>query len=163
MFTLEATGPLKRRVAWRAWYTQASSLAFRSLKPTESFIEQGVGLGRGFADNDQVSLSVTAPVTRRWLVTPELTLLRQGEGRLTLPIPAYGTPEAGDTPNLFIGTVERTWRAALGISGKQGPLALQANAGVHYIDNAGNVAGRSRTRFIGRIQATLGLGRTGSF
>jgi hypothetical protein len=96
-------------------------------------------------------------------VNPELTLLRQGEGRLNLPVPPAGTAAAGDTPQLFIGTVERTWRAAVGVSGRQGALALQANAGIHYIDNAGNIAGRHRTRFVSRVQATLGLGRRGRF
>src|SRR5262249_54372783 len=139
------------------------SLAFRASRLGETFDEEGVGLGRGFADNDQVTLSLSAPVMHRWLVTPEFTLLRQGEGRLTQPVPPVGTVEAGDTPELFIGVVERTWRAALGLSGKQGPLSLQANAGVHYIDNAGNVEGKSRTRFVGRIQATLGITRGGHF
>ncbi|HSB55403.1 MAG TPA: hypothetical protein VLD58_13660 [Gemmatimonadales bacterium] len=162
-FTIQGTGPLSGRIAWRALYTQASSLAFRTFHATDAFTDQGVGLGRNFADNDQVTLSLTAPIRRRWLVTPELTLLRQGEGRLDLPVPPSGTAEAGNTPEIFIGTVERTWRAALGVSGSEGPLALQANAGLHYIDNAGNVSGRSRTRFVGRIQATLGLVRGGHF
>ena len=162
-FTLQATGPLRGRVAWRALYTQASSLAFRTFRPSEAFVEEGVGLGRSFADNDQVSVSLTAPVTARWLINPELTLLRQGEGRLSQPVPPSGTIAAGNTPQLFIGTVERTWRAAIGVSGRQGPLAVQANGGIHYIDNAGNVSGRHRTRFVGRIQATLGLGRMGTF
>jgi len=162
-FTLQATGPLRGTLAWRALYTQASSLAFRTVRPAENFTEEGVGLGRSFADNDQVTLSVTAPVTTRWLINPELTLLRQGEGRLDQPVPASGTTAAGDTPELFIGTVERTWRAAIGVSGRQGPLAVQANAGIHYVDNAGNISGRHRTRFVGRIQATLALGRQGRF
>ena len=162
-FTLQGTGPLAGRVAWRALYTQASSLAFRSFRQGENFTEEGVGLGRSFADNDQLTLSLSAPVTPRWLVTPELTLFRQGEGRLSQPVPTSGTPEAGNTPRLFIGVVERTWRAALGVSGKQGRLSLAANAGLHYVDNAGNQSGRSRTRFVGRIQATLGISRGGRF
>lgn len=162
-FTLQATGPLKGTVAWRALYTQASSLAFRTFRPTEAFLEQGVGLGRNFADNDQVTLALSAPLRRRWLVTPELTLLRQGEGRLTAPVPDSKTAEAGNTPQLFIGTVERTWRAALGVSGSEGPLELSANAGLHYVDNYGNISGRTKTRFVGRIQATLGLSRGGRF
>ncbi len=59
--------------------------------------------------------------------------------------------------------MERTWRAALGVSGQQGPLALTASAGLHYIQNQANVSGRDRTRFVGRLQATLGLGRHGTF
>jgi hypothetical protein len=160
-FTVLATGPLRGRTAWRALYTQASSLAFRTFRPTENFTDQGVGLGRSFADNDQITLGVTAPVTPHWLINPELTLLRQGEGRLSQPFPT--DTAAGNTPRLFIGTVERTWRAALGVTGRQGPVSLSANGGLHYIVNAGNVAGRNRTRFVGRIQLTLGLGRRGKF
>jgi hypothetical protein len=158
-FTLSATGPLHRSIAWRGLYTQASSLAFRAIDPLQNFIDQGVGLGRGYSDNDQLSLTATAPVTTRWLVTPELTLLRQGEGSLLLAAP--DRPEAADVPTLFSGTTERTWRAAIGLSGQQGPLALRANAGVHYIQNAGHVDGQSRTRFVGTLMATLGLGRQG--
>ena len=98
---------------------------------------------------------------RSWLLSPELTLLRQGEGNLNTPIPTGAT--LADTPTLFIGTVERTWRAALGVSGQQGPLAIQANGGLHYIQNEGNVSGHNRTRLVGRIQATLGIGRRGQF
>jgi hypothetical protein len=160
-FTLMGTGPLTGRLGWRGFYTQASSLAFRAADSVENLTDQGVGLGRSFADDDQVTFIVTSPLTPRWLVSPELTLLRQGEGSLEDPFPV-GT-DRGDTPTLFIGTVERTWRAALGVSGQQGPLALTASAGLHYIQNQGHVGGRTRTRFVGRVQATLGLGRHGTF
>ena len=155
-FTLAASGPLAQRFAWRAFYTQASSLAFRSLVPFENFTTSDVGLGRNFVDQDQVTVTVSAPAGIRWLLTPELTLLRQGEGRLTDPIPA------GPVPTLFIGMVEKTWRAALGISGRQGPLEVQANAGFHHVVNAGNEEGRTVDRFEGRLQATLGLSRRGA-
>ena len=69
----------------------------------------------------------------------------------------------GNTPQLFIGTVERTWRAALGVSATEGPLTLTANAGLHHVENEGNVSGRTKTRFVGRVQATLGLTRGGHF
>jgi hypothetical protein len=45
------------------------------------------GLGRNFADQDQVTVQVSMPLGVRWLVTPELTLLRQGEGDLDDPFP----------------------------------------------------------------------------
>ncbi len=160
-FSLMGTGPLAGCVAWRAAYSQASSLAFRASDPFQSFTEEGVGIGRSFADNDQITLALSAPVTRHWLVAPELTLLRQGEGRLGDPFP-QGTAR-GATPALFIGTVERTWRAAVGVSGQQGRLAISGSAGVHFIQNAGHLSGASRTRFIGRVQATIGLGTRGHF
>ncbi|MGH7534474.1 MAG: hypothetical protein ACREMG_02695, partial [Gemmatimonadales bacterium] len=158
--TLSAAGGLGQRLGWRAQYTQASSLAFRTFDPFESFTDAGVGTGRNFADMDQVTLSVSLPAGTGWLLTPELTLLRQGEGRITDPFPTTGA-EAGQIPQLFIGTMERTWRAAVGLSGRQGPLDLRASAGFHHVVNAGHEDGRTVNRFEGRLQATLGLSRGG--
>ena len=157
--SLAASGPLGSRFAWRGYYTQASSLAFRALDPFENFTTAGVGLGRNFADQDQVTLQVTVPVRARWLLTPELTLLRQGEGAIGAPFPV-GDAAAG-TPQLFIGTVERTWRAALGAAGREGPLELRADAGLHHVVNERHIAGQTKTRFEGRLQATLGFGLEG--
>lgn len=158
--TLTAFGPLGKELAWRALYTQASALAFRTLDPFQNLTEAGVGLGRNFADMDQLTLSTTMPVAGRWLLTYEATLLRQGEGRIQDPFPT--TPEeAGALPQIFIGTVEKTYRVALGMSGRQGPLDLQANAGFHHVVDAGHQGGRTVDRFEGRIQATLGFSRGG--
>jgi hypothetical protein len=159
-FTVAATGPIGDRCAWRAFYTQASSLAFRALDPFENFTTSGVGLGRNFDDQDQITLTLSVPGGVRWLFTPELTLLRQGEGQINDPFPT-SPEEAGAIPTLFIGTVEKTWRAALGISGRQGPLEVLANAGFHHVVNANNEPGRTVDRFEGRLQATLGLSRRG--
>lgn len=160
-FTVAASGPLGARYAWRALYTQASSLAFRTLDPFESFTTGGVGLGRNFADQDQITVTVSVPGGTRWLFTPELTLLRQGQGRIGDPFPATGA-DAGEVPTLFIGTVEHTWRAAVGVSGRQGPLDLRASAGLHHVVDAGNVDGSTVDRFEGRLQATLGFSRRGA-
>ncbi len=158
--TLAASGPLGSRLGWRTFYTQASSLAFRTMNPFESFTDAGVGLGRNFADMDQLSALATVPVGTRWLLTPELTVLRQGEGEIDDPFPT--TAEAGDTPQLFIGVVERTYRAAVGVSGRQGPLDLRASAGMHHVVNADHQEGRTVNRFEGRLQATLGVSRGGT-
>ena len=103
---------------------------------------------------------MTVPYRVSWLLTPELTLLRQGEGDIDDPFPGRRI-EAGATPQLFIGVVERTWRAALGISGRQGPLDVTANAGFHHVVNADHIEGRTVNRFEGRLQATVGIGRRG--
>lgn len=159
-FTLTGHGPLGSRLGWRAFYTQASSLAFRTLNPFENLTDRGVGLGRNFADMDRLTLTVSVPAGTRWLLTPELTLQRQGEGDINDPFPA-SPGEAGSIPQLFIGTVERTWRAAVAVSGRQGPLDLRATAGLHHVVNAGNQEGNTENRFEGRLQATLGLSRRG--
>jgi hypothetical protein len=153
-------GPLGRALSWRGLYTQASSLAFRTLDPFENFTDAGVGIGRNFDDMDQLTLTVGVPGGTRWLFTPELTLLRQGEGEIGAPFPASAAAAAA-IPQIFIGVVERTWRAALDVSGRQGPLDLHLNAGLHHVVNAGHVAGTTVNRFEGRLQATLGLGRRG--
>ena len=159
-FTVAAFGPVGSRLSWRAFYTQASSLAFRTINPFENLTDGGVGLGRNFADMDRVTVTVSLPVAERWLFMPELTLQRQGEGEINDPFPA--TPEeAGQLPQLFIGTVERTWRAAVAVTGRQGPLDLRASAGLHHVENAGHVSGDTDNRFVGRLQATLGLSRRG--
>jgi len=160
-FTLMATGALTPRIAWRAGYTQASSLAFRTANPFEAFTDQGVGLGRSFADNDQVILRLSLPLTRHWLAEPEFTLLRQGEGRIGAPWPT-GTA-AGDTPFLHIGITERTWRGAVAVSGRQGAVRLTGSAGIQQVENAGHQRGRSRTDFAGRLQATIGFDTRGGF
>lgn len=160
--TLAAAGPAGSRAAWRALYTQVSSLALRTFNPTENFTDAGVGLGRNYSDNDQLTVTLTVPAGIHWLLTPELTLLRQGEGAINDPYPAFGSPALQATPTLFIGTVERTWRAAIGISGRQGPVDLSANAGVHHVINAGHQPGVSLNRFEGRLQLTVGISRRGA-
>ena len=57
----------------------------------------------------------------RWLLTPELTLLRQGEGEINDPFPGHRRRRRAQIPQIFIGVVERTYRAALGLSGRAGP------------------------------------------
>lgn len=158
--TITGFGPLGRTLGWRAAYTQASSLAFRTLDPFENFTDAGVGLGRNFDDMDQLTVTASVPWRTRWLLTPELTLLRQGEGAISDPFPA-SPAAAAELPQLFIGVVERTWRAALGVEGRQGPLDLRLNAGFHHVVNADHQEGRTVNRFEGRLQATLGLGARG--
>jgi hypothetical protein len=160
-FTVSAEGPLGRSAAWRGLYTQVSSLALRAFNPHENFTDAGVGIGRNFSDYDQLSLRVTLPVMQRWLISPEVTVLRQGEGRINDPYPVPDVGGVLDTPSLFIGVVERTYRAAIGLSGAAGPLELIGEAGLHHVVNDGHVAGQTEDRFVGRIQATLGFSRRG--
>jgi hypothetical protein len=160
-FTVGAQGPLFVNAAWRAFYTQVSSLALRAFNPTENFTDAGVGIGRNFSDQDQLSLRMSVPVRGQWLVSPELTMLRQGEGRINDPYPVPDANGVLDTPALFIGIVERTYRAAVGVSGRSGPLDLLADLGFHHVVNSGYQEGRTDNRFEGRLQVTLGLSRRG--
>jgi hypothetical protein len=161
--TLGGEGPLWKTAAWHALYTQVSSLALRAFNPAENFTDGGVGVGRNFSDQDQLILRVSLPVRNTWLVTPELILLRQGEGRINDPYPVPDANGVLSTPALFIGVVERTYRAGLGVSGRSGPLDLAASAGFHHVVNSGHQEGNTVNRFEGRLQATVGLGRKGRF
>jgi hypothetical protein len=87
--------------------------------------------------------------------------LRQGQGQIDDPFPA--TPEeAGQIPQIFIGVVERTYRLGVAIRGRQGPVDLEADAGLHHIVNWQHQEGRTVDRLEGRVQATLGLSRRGA-
>ena len=158
--TLAGSGPVGATAGWRALYTQVSSLALRAFNRAENFTDAGVGIGRNFSDYDQLVLRVSMPAFRRWLVTTDLTAIRQGEGRIEDPYPEG--PDLIGTPALFIGTVERTLRAGVAISGRTGPLDLSAEGGFLRITNAGHVEGATDDRFEARIQATLGLRWTGT-
>lgn len=156
LFTFAASGPVGRTLSWRAMYTQVSSLALRAFNPSDNFTDAGVGLGRNFSDNDQISLRVSMPVHDRWLVTPELALFRQGEGRINDPYPVGDARRA--TPALFIGTMERTWRAGLLVSGEEGPIRLTADVGLHHVTSVDHVPGATETRGVFRVLGTVGLG-----
>lgn len=158
-FTVAGFGPLGRTLSWRALYTQASTLAFHTISPWENYADRGIGLGRGFPDNDQASLFVTIPAGNRWLLTPNLTFLRQGAARLTDSWPPDSV--LAKLPQVLSGTVERTLRGAVTLSGAAGPFQLSTDLGFNRVTNAGNVAGRAYTRFEGRLLATLGLARGG--
>jgi hypothetical protein len=159
LFTLAASGPLGRSLSWRAMYSEVSSLALRAFNPSDNFTDAGVGLGRNFSDNDQWSLRVSVPVRRRWLVTPELALFRQGEGRINDP---YPVGEARRTTSaLFIGTMERTYRAGLLVSGEEGPIRLTADVGLHHVTSVDSVEGATDTGVAFRMTGTVGVGWRG--
>ncbi len=86
-FTMSAMGPLGSKGSWRALYTQVSTYALRTYLPEQDYINIGVGLGRQFVDGDQLTFTTTWPVRTGWVVTPELTFLRQGEAEITDSFP----------------------------------------------------------------------------
>ena len=151
--SLLAAGALGPAMSWRASYVMNSSLAFTTADPSENFTDAQVGIGRNFIDNDQYAISLTIPLQNRWLVAPELQLLRQGEGSLGRPWPDSASATA--LPSLFIGTRRDTWQLALGVTGETSHVQLSALGGVQHSRNAGHIAGVSETRFVGRLQATI--------
>jgi hypothetical protein len=78
-----------------------------------------------------------------------VTLLLQGEDDIRKPMPPFPSP---NYPFVLVGSVERTLRLGLGgqaVAGRR--FDLNANAGVHFVANRGNVAGATATRFVGAI------------
>ena len=148
-----ATGALNRSLSWRASYDMNSSLVFRTADPNENLTDAGVGIGRHFTDNDHLSVALSIPVRAHWLVSPQLDLLRQGEGRIDQPWP--DPPTAATLPVLFIGTRRDTWQVSLGVSGQHGKLGLAALGGLRHVRNAGHTRGVTETCLVGRIQATV--------
>jgi hypothetical protein len=54
-FTLGAQGGIAR-IGWTAFYTQVTNLTYRTPNPAEAVMRRNVGLGRNFADYDQLTL-----------------------------------------------------------------------------------------------------------
>jgi hypothetical protein len=143
-----AAGP----AGWTAFYTRVANLTYRTPNPAEAVMRRGVGLARNFSDYDQLTLRVSLLPAPRSLLTPELTLLRQGEGDFRLPYPpvaAYDT-----TPTFLAGVVERTVRLAVGYQLSAGAWSVGGDAGVHLINNAGHINRARETRWVGRVELT---------
>jgi hypothetical protein len=159
-FALGAGGALGASLSWRASYAMNSSLAYRTSDPNESFTDADVGIGRHYIDNDHFFVGVGVPVRTGWLVSPQMHLLRQGEGRIDAPWPTE--QEAADLPQLFVGTRQDTWLAAIGVSGQERGVAISGLGGVRHLRNASHTAGAGETRFVGRVQVTVEFRVTGS-
>jgi len=153
-------GPLGGGAAWRASLGVISSLAYRTIDSTESFLDRGLGIGPTFPDQVTAGAAVQIPVRGRWLVTPDVVLLTQGEGRLDAPFPTGAALTA--TPELFLGRKATTLRLGATVSGGTERFQVDATGGYHHTTTADHVAGRTRTRFEGRLRVTVGLSRQGA-
>ena len=143
-----ALGP----AAWTAYYTRVSNLAYRTGNVAETVMRRGVGLARNRSDYDQLTIRASLLPAPGALLTPELTLIRQGEGDFRLPYPAV---TAFDSTAAFLqGVVERTVRLAVGYQFAVGAWSLAGDGGVHLIANARNVSGDDRTKWVGRVGLT---------
>jgi hypothetical protein len=145
--------------AWTAYYSRVSNLAYRTPTPTETVMRRDVGLGRNYSDYDQLTLRAEVALGPGILVTPEATLLRQGEGDFRLPYPAVA--DFPTTPVFLAGTPERTARLAADVRVDGRRWSIAANAGVHLVSGAGHVAGASERRFVGGLSVTYRLGTAG--
>jgi hypothetical protein len=155
--TLGAQGGLAHW-SWSAWYTRIANLTYRTDNPVETVMRRGVGLARDFSDYDQLTLRATRVVGPGVLIAPEVTVLRQGEGDLRAP---YPPPSAfPTTPTFLSGVVERTVRLALGVRADTRRVGLKADAGIHFVNNAGHVTGTNDSRFVGSVTLEFRLARS---
>jgi hypothetical protein len=116
-----------------------------------------VGIGRNFADNDQVTLEVGIPVRPTLLLTPSVTYLRQGEGDLNAPYPPAGSTQLGQTPQFLIGVVEKTFRVGLRAEAWSRTGRARVEAGYRHVENPDHFAGAGRDAFEARLTLTWGF------
>jgi len=135
--------------AWTLFYTQVANLTYRNEDSTQVPLWHELGIGRNYSDYDQLTARFSTVTVPGFIVAPEVTLLRQGEGDPRLPHPTVGQYPA--TATLFQGIVERTIRLAVSGSWQRGPIGLQGDAGVHLVHNVSHVEGASATRFVGSL------------
>jgi hypothetical protein len=152
--TLGAGGPLGGKGSWRLRYSTVTVTAYRTFNPSEGLTDAGVGLGRGWPDNELYSLESGWLVLPRLLLTPQVAFQRQGAARLTDPFPTEA--EAAVLPTRLSGVVENTLRFGLALAGDAGSLGVVGQAGVQHSENDGNVLGRSATRFTARLAVRIG-------
>ena len=131
-----------------AEYQRGSAYAFRSYRAQDRYDYLSRGLGTNFADYDRLSLAVDLfPPISGLRLTPAAQLLRQGQGDLRTPFPSDATFR--NSPAMFLGVVERTYRLAL--RGRYQPrpqLWVTVDIGQNLVRNAGHVAGASDTKFV---------------
>jgi len=150
--------PITHQTSARASFAFVSSLAYRASRGAlETIMRRGIGLGRNFSDYTESTISLTTLPATLFTVTPEVTLLRQGEGDFRQPFPL---PPAPDHPFIFEGVIEDTWRTAVRLTATLlDHLDVSGHAGVHFIRNSGHVAGEGRTVFVGGFSVHARLGR----
>jgi hypothetical protein len=152
-FTLGTKGRIGAGAAWHLFYTQVSNLAYRNENNLQVPLYHFLGTGRNFDDYDQATLKIALLPRAGLLLTPEITLLRQGEGDPRLPHPPVSA--YNQTATILQGVVERTLRAA--VSGNYAPggrVGFQFDAGLHRINNYLHTSGAQRTKFIGSVALT---------
>jgi len=142
--------------SWTAFYTRVANLTYRTPNPAETVERQGVGLARYFSDYDQLTLKGSYLGPAGVLVSPEATLVRQGQGDFHLPYPAVA--QYPTTATFLSGTPERIFRLALGGALDRSHWGVSGNAGIHFIHNLGHATGVSDTRFVGQIAVTWRFG-----
>lgn len=131
--------PLTAAHRWFLSYTRVSNLAYRTPKPFERYTSEGIGIGRGFSDYDELRVGLDLTALGGSPLRAYAAWSRQGEGDYRRPFPSAA--EYGQTAAFLDGTVQRVGR--LGVSGAAviGWLELRGDLGYNVRHNAGFVAG----------------------
>lgn len=144
--------------------TAIQSLAYRTSLPWEEYSIDGVGLGWDKSDLVLATLEADWFATRGLLLSPRLDVQRKGEGDFRDLRPPG--EELEDHPRILSGTVETTFRPALGgrwtsdgLGERSGARAFRVVAewdlGVSIISDYANVDGDDRTEFTGSVAVRL--------
>jgi hypothetical protein len=153
-YTAGAKGGLRAwSASWTAFYTRVTNLTYRNEDNFQVPLFHGLGTGSNFDDYDQATAKVAVLTRSGWLLEPEFTVLRQGEGDPRLPHPLV--PDYPTTATIFQGVVQRTIRLALGGNWQRAGWGVVANAGVHFVHNDGHVTGATATHFVGSVGLTF--------
>jgi hypothetical protein len=159
-FSLTAEGvPLAGDYRGFASYTQVTNLAYRTPTAFERYTIDDLGIGRGFADYDEVRAGIDVGALPLRLLSGATARVyaayrRQGEGDYRLPYPT--ADEFASTPTLFQGVVTRVTRVA--VQGAMQPavaVSLSADVGYNLTRNADFVAGRRRSQVEGRVRVSF--------
>ena len=153
--TLAADGlPLAGMQKWFVSYARVSNLTYRTPAPYEAWMSQGIGLGHGYSDYDELRAGLDLALLRRVTVRPYVAYRRQGEGdyRAPFPLPA----EYATTPEIHAGVVDRTARLAL--SGSWSPsrfIEVRGDVGWNRSEDRWNVEGDNRSGVHGWVRVAL--------
>ena len=153
--TFAADGlPLAGMQKWFASYARVSNLTYRTPASFEAWMSEGVGLGHGRSDYDEVRAGLDLALLPRLTMRPYGAWRRQGEGdyRLPFPLPA----EYAATPEIHAGVVERTVR--VGVDASWSPsrfLEVRGDLGWNRSANARHVSGERRSAVEGWVRVAV--------
>ena len=149
--------PLGNGPTARITYKLVSSLTYRSAEgEAQTIMRRGIGLGHNYSDYTEAKALVSLIPLPLLVISPEMALLRQGEGDFRSPFPEL---PATNHPFLFEGVVETTWRLGLGVAGMVlGHIDARGHLGLHVISNSEHQEGVSRTAWVAGIRASYRWG-----
>lgn len=136
-----------------AWYTRVTNFTYRNDNPWETYEYQGVSLGRGYSDYDEVRAGLDLAVVPEVPLKLYASYRRQGQGDYRIPIPP---PDSfAVTPTIFSGIVSRTARLAVSGAVTGSFVELSGDVGVNHVTNYNHVAGNTRSLFAGRVRVSI--------